>query len=99
MEGCRYKDVGSEGCFVCRFAEIYRASLVDGDATRFLWKTAATAIAKSETVTYATNGTSRRQLLLSLKLRGSAIKSLCIKSGGISGGVAGLLTERQEQHD
>ncbi len=76
MEGCRYKDVGSEGCFVRRFAEIYRAGLVDGDATRFLWKTTATAIAKSEIVTYATNGTSsRRQLLLSLKLRALLLKT------------------------
>ncbi len=90
----------SEGCYVRRFAEIYQAGLVDGDATRFLWKIAATAIAKSETVTYATNKTSsRRQLLQSLKLRGFDIESLCIKSGGISGGVAGLLTERQGQQD
>ena len=91
MEGCCYKDVGSEGCSVRRFAEIYRARLVDGDATKFFWKTAATAIAKSEIVTYATNGArNRRQLLLSLKLRGSAIESRCIKSGRISGDVAGL---------
>ncbi len=79
MEGCRYKDVGSEGCYVRRFAEICRAGLVDGDATKFLWKTAATAIAKSKTVTYAKNGSiRRRQLLLSLKLRGSAIESMYI---------------------
>ncbi len=97
MEDCRYKDAGSEGCSVRRFVEIYRAGLVDGDARRFLWKTAAIAIAKSVTVTYATNGaSSRRQLLLSLKLWGSAIESLCIKSGGISGGVAGLLMEQQD---
>ncbi len=92
--------MGSEGCSARRFAEIYRARLVDGDATKFFWKKDATAIAKSETATYATNGMiSRRQLLLSLKLRGSAIGSLYIKSGGISGGVTGFLTERQEQHD
>ena len=68
------RDVGSEGCCVRRFAEIYRAGLLDGKATRLLRKAVATAIAKLENITVATNGASnRRQLLLSLQLRGSAI--------------------------
>jgi hypothetical protein len=83
--------VESEGCFVRSFAEIYRASLVDGNARRLLRKLAATTIAKSETFTVATNGANnRRQLSLSLKLPGSAIESRCMQSDGISGGVAGL---------
>ena len=83
--------MGSEGSSVCRFAEIYRVGLVDGNASRLLQKAVATAIAKSETFTFATNGTNNgRQLLISLKLRGFTVESRCIKSGGISGGVAGL---------
>ncbi len=83
--------MGSEGCSIRYFAEIYRGGLVDGYATRLLRKASATVIAKLEVVTVATRGTKdKRQLLLSLKLRGSAIESRCIKSGGISGGVAGL---------
>ncbi len=77
--------MGSEGCSLRRFAEIYRAGLVDGKSTRLLRKASATAIAKLETVTVAINGSNnRKQLLLSLKLRGSAIESRRIKSGGIS---------------
>ena len=85
------------GCSVSRFAEIYRARLADCNATRLLRKAAATAIAKLDTVTVRTKGTFNwRLLLLSLKLQGSAIiDSRCIKSGGISGGVA----ERQEQQE
>ena len=51
----------SEGCTVRSFAEIYRAGLVDGNATRLLRKAAATAIAKLETVAVATNITSNRR--------------------------------------
>ena len=51
----------------------------------------AVAIAKLETDTVgANNKINKRQLLLSLKLRGSAFKSRCRRSGGISGGVSGL---------
>ena len=50
----------SEGCSVRRFAEIYRAGLVDGNATRLLRNAAAIAIAKLETVTVATNVTNNR---------------------------------------
>ena len=83
--------MGSEGCYVRRFAEICRAGLVYGNATGLLRKSVANPITKLETVTVATNGTNnRRRLLISLKLRGSTIESRCIKSGGISGGVAGL---------
>jgi hypothetical protein len=85
--------VGSVGCFIRRFEEIYRAGLVDGNATRLLRKETATVIVKFEIVTIVNNGKNniyRSQLLLSLKLRGSSIESLCIKIGGISGGVAGL---------
>ncbi len=100
LESCRESDVSSEGCFARRSEEIYRASLLDDDATRHLWKVPATFIAKSETVTDTTNiASNRRQLLLLLKLRGFDIESLCTKSGGISGSVAGLLTERHEHHD
>ena len=46
---------------------------------------------KLETDTVETNETSNRsQLLLSLKLHGFTIESRCKRSGGISGGVAGL---------
>ena len=72
--------MGSEGFSFRRFAEINRACLVDDNATRLLRKAVAFAIAKLYTVTVATNGTkNRRQLLLSLKLRGLAIESRCIK--------------------
>ena len=82
--------MGSKDCSIRRFAEIYRICLANGNAARLLRKAVATAIAKLETDTVATNGTNnRRQLLLSLKLRGSNIESRCIKSGGISGGVSG----------
>ncbi len=57
---------------------------------RILREAVAIAIAELETDTVATSGTSnRRQLLLTLKLQGSDIESRCIKSCGISGGVAG----------
>ena len=63
---------GLRGLLFPRFAEIYRAGLVDGNAMRLLRKATATAIAKLQTVTVATNGSNnRRQQLLSLKLRGS----------------------------
>ena len=66
----------SKGCSVRSFAEIYGAGLVDGNATRLLRKAVAVVIAKLYTVTVATNGSNNmRQLLLSLKLRGSAIES------------------------
>ena len=81
----------SEGCYVRRFAEIYRSGLIDGNARRLLRNSHAIAIAKLKTTTVATNETNtRRLLLISLKLRGSDIESRCIKSGGISGGVAAL---------
>ena len=68
--------MGSEGCSVRSFVEIYRACLVDGNATRLLRKAVATAIAKLEMVTVATDVTDNRMyLLLSLKLRGSTIES------------------------
>ncbi len=51
----------SEGCSVRSFAEIYRAGLVDGNAMRLLRKVAATAIAKLQTVTVATNVTNNRR--------------------------------------
>ena len=77
--------MGSEGCNVRSFAEIYRASLVHGNATRLFQKKGATVIAKLETITVATNGANnRRYLILSLKLRGYATESQCIKSGRIS---------------
>ncbi len=83
--------MGSEGYYVRRFSEIYRVGLLDGKATRLLRKAAATAIAKLEAVTVAINeSNNRRQMLLSLKLRGSAIESRCRKTDGISGGVSGL---------
>ena len=68
--------MGSEGCYIRHFAEIYRASLVDGNATRLLRKAAANVIAKLETITVARNETNnRRHIMLSLKLRGSAFES------------------------
>ncbi len=82
---CRAVDKVTRGFYVSRFAEIYRARLAYGIATRLLQKAAATSIAKLETLNW-------RLLLISLKLQGSAIDSRCIESGGISGGVA----ERQE---
>ena len=83
--------MGSGGFSVRRFVGIYRAGLVDGNATRLLRKAVAVDIAKLYTVKVATNGTNnRRQIMLLLKLRGFAIESRCIKSDGISGGVAGL---------
>ena len=75
-------------CYASRFAEIYRARLADGNATRLLRKAAAAAIAEIETLNL-------RLLLLLLKLQGYAIDCRGIKSGGISGGVA----ERQEQQE
>ena len=61
LECCRESDVGSEGCSLRRFAEIYRAGLVDGNAMRLLRKAAATAIAKLQTVTVSTNVTNNRR--------------------------------------
>ncbi len=78
----------TRGCYVSRFAEIYRARLADGNATRLLRKAVAAAIAELETLNW-------RLLLLLLKLQGYAIDCRCIKTGGISGGVA----ERQEQQE
>ena len=82
--------MGSEDCYGRQLAEIYRIGLVDGTATGLLRKATATAIANLYIVTVAINETNnRRQLMLSLKLRGSTNESWCIKSGRISGGVAG----------
>ena len=53
--------MGSEGCSVRSFAEIYRAGLVDGSATRLLIKAADVAIAKLEVVTVATNVMNNRR--------------------------------------
>ena len=53
--------MGSEGCFVRSFAGIYRAGLVDGNATIILRKTTAIVVAKLEIVTVATNGTINRR--------------------------------------
>ena len=47
--------MGSERGVVRRFAEIYRAGLLDGNVARLLLKSVATAIAKLETATVATN--------------------------------------------
>ncbi len=47
--------MGSEGSRVRRVAEISRASLVDGNATRLLRKSVATPIAKLENVTVTTD--------------------------------------------
>ena len=76
LESWRSSGVVSEGYSVRSFAEIYRARLVDGNATRLLRKATAIVVAKLETDTVATNVTNyRRLLLLPLKLRGFAIES------------------------
>ena len=53
--------MGSEGCYARSFAEIYRASLVDGNAARLLRKAVAIAIVKFEIVMDAINGASNRR--------------------------------------
>ena len=53
--------VVSEGCSIRSFAEIYRAGLVDSNATRLLRKATATAIAKLEIVTVVTNVTNNKR--------------------------------------
>ncbi len=53
---------------------IEQVSYIDANATRFLHKATGTAIAKLETEADGKNGRrNRRRLLLSLKLRDSAI--------------------------
>ncbi len=65
---------------------------VDHIATMLLMIPAATAIAKLETDTARKNiRNNRKQLLLSVKLRGSSIGSRCIRNGEVSGGVSHIL--------
>ncbi len=74
------------------FPKIYRAGLVDATAARFLQKAAATAIAKLVIDKVEMNGRiNRRRLLLSLKLRGSAMEAVALGAAGFR--------ERHEQQE
>ncbi len=77
MGRCCQSDVGFEGSSVCRFTEIFRAGLINANATMLLRKAAAIANAKLERETARTNGqNNRRQLMLLLKLLGLLLEAV-----------------------